>query len=150
MHFLTFDLAVTKQLRVDTVLSSLYVVSLNGSFIQELTRLQLCSLSSLRCIHMPQMSRHQQEPISPKMGKVLYKGLQTPPSQQSLLGHGTCPCMCCSQFGRHILDVVLILQSEIFSLQHQVGDKQLLKMFRLQIHKEITGSLILNHPHFLS
>jgi hypothetical protein len=33
-----------------------------------------------------------------------------------------------------------------FSLQHQVGDTQLLKMFRLQIHKEIAESLTPSHP----
>jgi hypothetical protein len=37
-----------------------------------------------------------------------------------------------------------------FSLQHQVGGMQPLKMSQLQTHKEIAGNLILNHPRFLS
>jgi hypothetical protein len=37
-----------------------------------------------------------------------------------------------------------------FSLQHQVGGMQPLKMSQLQTHKEIAGNLILNHPRFQS
>jgi hypothetical protein len=38
----------------------------------------------------------------------------------------------------------------IFSLQHQVDDKQPLKMFQLQTHKEKVGSLTPSHPHYPS
>jgi hypothetical protein len=71
-------------------------------------------LTSLRCIHKPQMSLHQQGPISLKRGKGPYKGLQIPPLRQSPLRHGTCPCMYCSQLEHHTLDVVLVLQSALW------------------------------------
>jgi hypothetical protein len=74
----------------------------------------LSTLTSLRCIHMPQMSQHQQGPISPMKGTTPYKGLQTRPLRRSLLRHGTCPNMYCFQFELHTLDGVLVLRSALW------------------------------------
>ena len=71
------------------------------------------TLTSLRCIHRPQTSQHQQGPISPKRGKAPYKGLRTLPLRRSLLRHGTCPYMYCFRFELHTLDVFLVLQSAL-------------------------------------